>query len=426
VASIPIPSYLITGVFVILLLFLNEKYKTSTGHPRQIMLVSLLGIAASSLYLVISKIIAYMSALQEWDFSAFWIWGRAAAQGLNFYDPSSLHQIILPFSPSQSFIHEIINVGFWYPPQSILFFLPLGWLDIHTANLFWAIFNLAFLVLDIFLLWKIFGKSRNIANLCTLSAMLFLLGATRSTITHGQTNFIVLFFVLLIWLNITKSRSGIWIAMGLITKPIVGIFLLFSLLRRHWRVLLITFTTLFIISILTLIIIGPTTFSAYFVDNPSTRMPHEVYTEKINQSLLANILRLTKAEVVGKPMLNSYFLILGGLIVGISFLLIYRIDEKYSYWALNLTLLTGLLLYPATLSHYGVLLIIPILFLYNIFFESLGKYSWILVIFLSLVYALMAYSIFLSIFLLWFVFALFSFMLTKGGKWTERLVSQSN
>jgi hypothetical protein len=61
----------------------------------------------------------------EWDFLGFWIGGRLAVQGLNFYEPENYEQVAQHLSLSDEFAQEITEVGFWYPPPSMLLFVPL-------------------------------------------------------------------------------------------------------------------------------------------------------------------------------------------------------------------------------------------------------------------------------------------------------------
>src|SRR3954467_7960490 len=43
----------------------------------------------------------------EWDFVVFWLDGRVAAHGLNFYDPHSYQQMATALSHSEDFTQEI-------------------------------------------------------------------------------------------------------------------------------------------------------------------------------------------------------------------------------------------------------------------------------------------------------------------------------
>jgi hypothetical protein len=151
----------------------------------------------------------------EWDFSVFWLSGRVAAQGMNFYEPEHYQEAARPLHPSKEFTEEILSVGFWYPPPSIFLFVPLGWFEIHTAILLWYIMNGSILVLAILLLWKIFLSQDGLVGLVLTMTLVLMLPSTRNNIQYAQTNFITLLTLLLFWRDRTRFRGGIWLALAL-------------------------------------------------------------------------------------------------------------------------------------------------------------------------------------------------------------------
>ena len=332
----------------------------------------------------------------KWDFLIFWVNGRAATQNLNFYDLNLVWQLAqqyqLPFDqPAQ--------VYFFYLPPTMLLFLPLGWFDPQTAFLLWYVANMGVLLLDIILLWKIFLKKSDWMGLMLTTALVFTLNATTDTIYFGQTNFIVLLMLLLFWREHERSRSGVWLAMGIFTKHILGVFLMFLALCRSWRVMVGALMALVAISLLALIVLGPEPFFSYFTARSTANAPASLYieelgalTEQMNQSLLATILRLTNYDFSdGSPLTQPIFVVLGLILTIITGWLVFRLRLDHADWGLSLTLALALLVYPATLEHYSLLLIAPMLLLWAHRQTFIGG-VWGVVGFITLEYALIRNS----------------------------------
>jgi len=354
----------------------------------------------------------------EWDFLGFWLHGKVAAQGLNFYEPIYAQQLAQPFNPTWEFTHEILDVGFWYPPPTIFLFVPLGWVDdIHLAYGLWYVAQSVILILDIFLLWKIFLKKSDSIGLALSAALVLILFGTHSTIEYGQTNFVALLMLLLFWRDRDRHHGGLWLAVGIFTKPFLGGLLIYLLLRRHWHTLASTIVALSAISLLTISIFGPVTFFSYFKASHYAKLPDWVYTEMTNQSLLATILRLTKYDFSHtSPLMQPIFIALALLMTGITGWIIYCLDARHDDWALVLMLLLTLLLYPVSQMFYSVLLILPILLLWA-YRQKVPGSIWSVVPLITLMYAIMDYRsgnyIFIANTLNWFIFAGLGFWAIK-------------
>jgi hypothetical protein len=364
---------------------------------------------------------------QEWDFLCFWLDGHVAIRGLNFYKPESYQAIPLPNIPSQGFTNDILEVGFWYPPPTMFLFLPLGLFSLQTAMILWYIVHCVVLALDIFLLWKIFLGRAGLMGLVFTIALTLILGGTLSTIRLGQTNFLVLLMFLLFWWNRERPHSGIWLTLGAFVKPYVAIMLLYPLLRRRWRVLLSAFVTLVVILLLTISFFGSETFLSYFKDNPTTRLPNGLYTEAVNQSLLAALLRMTEYNFSGQsPFYYTTFLVLALILTGITCWISFSLEADQAYWNLSLILLLSLLVYPASLSSYSFLLIVPILLIW-VNREEIPIADWGIIAFLSVVCVLISHSdyVFVANFLLWLALALISTWTILGRKYQPERLPQS-
>jgi len=333
----------------------------------------------------------------EWDFSISWFNGYVAAQGLNFYDPESYRRLAgaLPLTPA--LIRFVISVGFHFPPPTIFLFLPLGFLDIRVAFVLWYVVMIGVIVLDAVLLARLFLGGTASGRLLA-AALLLLLRPAMATVWFGQTNFFVVLMLLLFWRDRARLRGGAWIALAVLIKPVGAVLLLYAAIARRWRAVVGTGVVLAALSALTIAVFGWDTFATYFGHNPVGRMPAEAYTESINQSLLATILRLTGYDVGQRsPLLNPVFVVLGGGLGAATAWLAHRAwtsgDDDL---ALAITIPFGLLVYPGTLAHYSVDLIVPFLWLWSRRLELPGGVVGVIA-FLTAEFALINVSVELAI-----------------------------
>jgi hypothetical protein len=343
----------------------------------------------------------------EWDFGALWLDGRVGAFGLNFYDPQSYRQIADTLSFSQDFRQEIVEVGFRYPPMTMLLLAPFGWLDMHNSIVIWMTVQVIALIADIFLIRKLFFERDGLAGLAWSAALVLLLGATFTTIGYAQTNFIVLLMLLLFWCDHESPHGGAWLALGICVKPILACVLLYPLLRRQWRVIGSAMAALAFVCLLAVLLFGATTFASYLTVNPTMgKTPSFVYSEPVNQSLLATVLRTTGGTGATSPVKEPVFIALAAALTAVTSLLVYRLRAGDPAWALAAMVPLALLLYPGTLEHYSLLLILPFLLLWQRR-DQLPIGLWTVVAFITLEYGLIGRggrSIFIAMALCWLLF----------------------
>ena len=301
----------------------------------------------------------------QWDFRVFWMYGKVISRHGNVYQPAEYQEFQTLFHPDTQFTQAVLQVGATYPPHSMLLFWPLGFWDIHTAYLFWYALQIAALILSIELLHRLFLSGSGVWGVGLAAILVFSLRGTWSTINFGQTNFLVLLFLLLYWRDRKIPRAGIWLALGILVKLYVVFVLLYPLLRRQWPVLAYTVVSSLLLAAASLAVLGPTTFVSYFTLDPASHLPNWVYMERINQSLLAVILRSSNTELRGvSPFSQPLFLILASLLISVTGWLVYR-ARRDSDWGLASVLAMTLLLYPGTLAHYTVTLLIPLLLIWK-------------------------------------------------------------
>ena len=334
---------------------------------------------------------------QIWDFTCFYLWGKVAAGGHNFYQPEHLqavyHSIQLPPITYEGFEEEIVNVGFFYPPPTILYFVPLGYLSYDAAIISWTAFILLFAAGSVYLIYDLFLKQYKWKGFLLVATLFCVFLPSLSTVKFSQTNFILLFYLLLMLKLQDTKIAGLLLALSFFTKPFMLIFIVYFILRKNWGAILYFMISAAALMGITLLLFGEGPFISYIFDNPVSRMPKSLFTESINQSLNAVLLRsgLTTLE---KPIL--YLGIVGGILVVAGLYILYLLKRKlYDHiWAM--LLLVGLLIYAGTLSYYAVLM----LFIVFQFFDEkrqlgFNKY-WNIPIF-GVFYYLTTVSVFSSI-----------------------------
>jgi hypothetical protein len=335
-----------------------------------------------------------------WDLPAFYLYGKVAAGGYNFYQPENFHtvfnslqSIYSNFADLDYFIDEVVNVGFPYPPPTMLYFMPLGFLSFNTALILWTVFISLFLFGSIYLVYTLFLKESKLNGLMLVAILFFLFSPVRSTLFYTQTNFILLFLLLLMKKYAETKYAGILLALAIFTKPYMIIFAFTFIIYKNWNAIIYFILSSIAIAGLAATFFGISAFTNYLFNNSVHRLPQCVFSEEINQSLHEVLIRagLISAD---NPLTYTYIAI-GILLLTLTYLLFLLKRKLYDcIWAI--LLLIGLILYPGTLSYYGVLL----LFIIFQFFDKknqLGFNAFWNIPITGIFFCLSAFSVFTSI-----------------------------
>lgn len=350
-----------------------------------------------AIYILISTVKSRLTNFQIWDFTSFYLWARVAVQNYNFYLPEYsqivFNTLSLPNINFQEFTEGIVHVGFLYPPPTMLYFYTLGYLNYDSALIVWTLFILFFLFGNIYLIYDLYFRE-NLVNGILLVTILILIDSTvKSTVICSQTNFIVLFYLLLMKKYSDNKFSGILLALAFFTKPFMLIFGLYFLLTKKWKAITYFIASALLLSGISILTFGGDTFMSYFLNNSAQRIPAWQFSEDINQSLHAVLLRANLISL-DKPLA---YLIISATLVGTTvifsrFLLKKKLEDHV--WAL--LLLAGLLVYPGTLSYYGVVLLFIIFQFFNKE-QALGLGFKINIPVIGILFYLNAVSVFASI-----------------------------
>ncbi len=302
----------------------------------------------------------------EWDYGCFWLYGHVAASHQNVYDPKVFAHFALPFLPSAEFTAAVINVGFPYPPPTIALFLPLGLLNSMPVGLAaWYVIQVVALAAAAWLLARTCMPAAGLAASILIFTCVLALPATQANVGDAQTNFLLLLAITLAFVQRTTTMGAVWQLLAFWIKPYVAALFLVDLVGRKYRRLGAAALTAIASFLVAALVLGPRTVLAYFTSNPAGREPAYTFVEPVNQSLLAVILRARGGAPVEMSALHEpIFVGLALLLAAITAGLCLR-APRGSDLAFALALVLGMLLYPATLASYGVILIVPLLVLWN-------------------------------------------------------------
>ena len=385
------------------LIILNQ-FEKNTGLKKTYLKGFIYLVCFIALAYTLKTIVSNILHPHQWDFFVFYMNGKVAVNGANFYQNSEylrlLKDIKLPFIPSEEIQNDLF---FHYFPANIFYFLPFGFFSFKIANILWSIFNLAFISFDIILIYKLFFKNEKSIYFFFVILAFLLLPTTHNAVYYEQTTFIFLLFILLMWKDLDKPISGLWLTLGIFAKPILAIFLIYPVLRRKWKMLLTAALAFIFISGITLIIFGPSVFITFFFHNPNVNIPRINYTEWTNQSLLSTIIRITNYDFsYSTPLIHPLFVISALLVCGFSFWFIYKLDDSRNEWAFAIIILTSIMLYPGSINSYGPMIIPVLLFLFMQRNNFSAKGSWLIVI-IAAAYAVNYLDPFLSYLFIWSV-----------------------
>jgi len=309
---------------------------------------------------------ANVRAPREWDYACFWLYGHIAAAHRNIYDPAVYGGFAVPFKLDADFRQAVLAVGFPYPPPTAALFFPLGF--IHSVPLglaLWYLVQFAALAGAAWVLARVFLRADGPPAALLVLAILVALPASLMNVGDAQANFLVLLLCALALAGRETRAGAVWEGLALWVKPYAVALLLFDAAGRRWGRLVAAGGTIVLSLVISLLVVGPQAFATYVRANPSGREPAFAFVEVVNQSLLAIALRLhgtlpTHVAALHEPLYVAGALLLTVLTVGLCARSTAASEVRFAA-----TLLLGLIVYPGTLSSYGVILIIPLLLLWQ-------------------------------------------------------------
>ena len=361
----------------------------------------LIGLFAILFILLVSQTILAANSNQEFDFMCFYMQGQLGVHHLNFYDPHSftilLHNINYHFAFSETFKSEIFDVGLLSPPITMLFFAPLASIDYHTSKVILVILTFIFIIASTILANIVFvKKGRSIYSFFLIFIIIVLIPGTQSTIGFNQTNFFLLFFLILTMHKIDKPISGFYLALSLIIKPISGILILFFIFHKKWKQVAYFMATGAVLLCITGFIWGFQNIFGFIQSPPTLRLPQELYVQHINQSLIGVLNRNLQLYGLAYSSINILYYATTIILLAGTYISSKKLIKVNSSIAFFPFILFMLIVYPSSLAHYMVYLI-PII-IYFLFLKMYLRYVWI-VLLIALSFAVT--DVFFTYIILW-------------------------
>jgi len=377
----------------------NQKSETIINN---VMIGVAVFLSASFLY---NLAYSYL-AIPEWDFLCFYLFGKTGISHNDFYDPAVFHQqfeaLQLQARTSNDFMEEIVKVGFWYPPPSMFLFLILGVFDLQTGYYIWQTLIILFLAVDIILLIRFYmtrvnPDAKQIKNYVLPLLLVLVFPDLTASIYYSQTISLFLFLLLLLIYYINSWKAGIFIALLVVIKPLAVFFGLYFLIYKKWKAVAAAAVTGISIVLVTVLVFGLQHFMNYFTSPPTNRIPDFIYLE---YSSLFGVLKRLQQQIpayINPGNVKIIYYSLSAVVMGITLLSLRKLSRVSALLPFLVFIPLALLIYPATLFHYNILLLPVILFLFaqQLFSSTVLNLSLLLVLYLVGMYNFFFFNVML-------------------------------
>lgn len=392
-------------------------YKRMSNTPRVLF--------ASAMFVLLALLVKELLRFVEhgleqtpiWDVGNFWIWSRVALTSHRVYDPQTSIAIGTAIRHSSlwqthnadfyAWRREFLQVGFIYPPPSILLFAPLGLFgSFVSAAPFWYAANLIALVAAITVLWRAFLKQYGFPGLLATAVLVLAFNAIGEALWPGQPLTLELLFVALFTVDASPARRGLWLGFAFIVKPLALVLLLLPIVKRCWAEVLSAIATIAIAFVGAVLLLGWSNVFAYFINGPSRRYPLSMWigVENGNESLFSALVRILH-QPVPDSLLHDWPFLLCALIFTAASALLCAMPGVTRNVAGSLLIALALLIFPPAAAYYNAILLVPIFVLLS---HSNPRTYLFTAAYLSALYGLLVYSTALNVLAplsTWFVFA---------------------
>ena len=153
-----------------------------------------------------------------------------------------------PYLPQNERLGQLFNMAppkegpaySFHPPTTIGFFLPLALLPYPAAFVVWDLVQVACLGLIVAVTASALGRPLAPLTLAAVTLGLIAVWPLRENFVEGQLNVAVAAGIAGCWWALRARRpvlAGVSLAVAVALKPLVGLFILWALWRRQWRLL---------------------------------------------------------------------------------------------------------------------------------------------------------------------------------------------
>lgn len=297
-------------------------------------------------------------------------WGRATPFGdfNKAYYPAG-HLVLT--DPTKLYECTVSNLCFVNIPIVAVLFVPVGALELGTAQIVFSVVGILSLAVAAWMLVRgvpLHGESRD-----GFFALLALNGPLFYSARLGNLSHVMLPLVAFALLALARQREwsgGAALAILTVLKPPFLLFAPYLMVRGRWRALLSFGVTIASIVALSIVLFGLELNAVWWRDfaGPFSRLPLTAYNSQSMSSLLARFFYphnlLDWEPLAGAERLNLVrHLVVAGLVLGVAvvaFLSGSPETELARWYELSIVLVLALLVAPITWTHYYVFCLVPL------------------------------------------------------------------
>jgi hypothetical protein len=156
--------------------------------------------------------------------------------------------------------------GFGYQPFFYYLLKPLTFLEFRYAKILWILILHVLLIVSLGLLIILINPEKDFVLTSILIFMVFSFQPLRETVSVGNSDIVILFFLVLNYFFFKKNLpllSGIFLAFAAFIKFSYGFLFLFFLWKRKYRIFFSAVITFFFLELFALLILGLDVHLAY-------------------------------------------------------------------------------------------------------------------------------------------------------------------
>jgi len=324
--------------------------------------------------------------------------------GSFFYTLFSLYKIANTIAPDFSvlwnaakdlqasrnpYLNSELYTGVGYPPNTLLFYLPLTLLPYHTSQVIFLFLSLLALVGSVYLSLLLTFKKFNKLFFLFGSSLVLISFPWKFTLGMGQNNSIsllLILFSLYFYLSKRDNTSGFFLGLSIALKTIFGFFLLFFLTQRKWKLISIALIVIAFSIVLSIRLSGSETnlYTYYIREVIPPLLNYEGREIYYNQGILGFISRLYPDLNLRKILNGVVSLMLLILITLISQIKKDKVLLVFSFFVISLLLIDSL-----SWQHHFVWLVFPFT---ELIYETWKRRKYYLLYLIFVAYLLISWN----------------------------------
>lgn len=261
------------------------------------------------------------------------------------------------------YLNTQIFTGVGYPPNTLLFYLPLTYLNFFTAQNIFTVLSVCSIFVSIYLILKILKIKYSAVLFIMITLLTFISFPTKFTLGMGQNNFIALAMILASFYYCKERKmlfAGILLGLVISLKTIFIYFLLFYFIKKQWKVIGYSLITILLTTLIVYLIRGNFDLYPYYITNvlpPLFRFEdREIY---MNQGISGFISRIF-VNIDTRKLLTLFTSV---IFVLYNTFVIFK--KKNVDLVFSLTIITLLIIDSLAWQHHFVWLLFPFIVLFK-------------------------------------------------------------